>query len=249
MLNLAEFFRHLCRLLRYLIEPRVTFEDKRLIKHIALALTLAVAPLSSFAAQFVEGEHFTQISDKAPSAQPKLTEFYSFYCHNCFNMETQYLGEIKANLNKNVKFDSKHVDFMNSEIGTEVMRSLAVIQELDAGDKMTHAMFAAIQGDEGSNGHSNDHDHSAHEKPELNNRDDIKKVFANNGFDINKYDAIADSKAVNDKIDLWRVQQREFNVQSVPAFIVNDKYAVNMGQVRTLGELIDLINYLAVEHK
>ncbi|QLE86754.1 thiol:disulfide interchange protein DsbA/DsbL [Shewanella sp. Scap07] len=220
-----------------------------MIKYIALALTLAVAPLSGFAAQFVEGKHFTTVTNKAPSAEPKLTEFFSFYCHNCFNMETQFLGDIKANLNKSVTFDSKHVDFMNSDIGTEVMRSLAVIQEADLGDKMTHAMFVAIQGEEGAHGHSHDHDHSAHEKPEINNRDDIKKVFAEHGFDVSKYDAIADSKAVNDKIDLWRVQQREFRVQSVPAFIVNDKYAVNMGQIRTLGELIDLINYLAVEHK
>lgn len=220
-----------------------------MIKHIALALTLAVAPLSSFAAQFVEGKHFTTVSEKAPSAEPKLTEFYSFYCHNCFNMETQYLGDIKANLKPEVSFDSKHVDFMNSDIGTEVMRSLAVIQDLKVQDKMIHAMFAAIQGDEGANGHGHDHDHSAHEKPQINNRADIKKVFADKGIDISKYDEIADSKAVNEKIALWRAQQREFRIQSVPTFIVNDKYAVNLSEMRTLGELIDLINYLAVEHK
>ncbi|GIU44495.1 thiol:disulfide interchange protein DsbA/DsbL [Shewanella algidipiscicola] len=220
-----------------------------MIKHIALALTLAIAPLSSFAAQFIEGKHFTVVSDKAPSTEPKLTEFYSFYCHNCFNMETQYLGDIKANLKPGVSFDSKHVDFMDSDIGTEVMRSLAVIQELNVEDKMIHAMFAAIQGEEGANGHSHDHDHSAHDKPEINTRDDIKKVFSANGIDVSNYDSLADSQAVTDKINLWRAQQREFRIQSVPTFIVNDKYAVNLGQVRTLGELIDLINYLAVEHK
>ncbi|WP_110457268.1 thiol:disulfide interchange protein DsbA/DsbL [Shewanella algidipiscicola] len=220
-----------------------------MIKHIALALTLAIAPLSSFAAQFIEGKHFTVVSDKAPSTEPKLTEFYSFYCHNCFNMETQYLGDIKANLKPGVSFDSKHVDFMDSDIGTEVMRSLAVIQELNVEDKMIHAMFAAIQGEEGANGQSHDHDHSAHDKPEINTRDDIKKVFSANGIDVSNYDSLADSQAVTDKINLWRAQQREFRIQSVPTFIVNDKYAVNLGQVRTLGELIDLINYLAVEHK
>ncbi|EDQ02130.1 thiol:disulfide interchange protein, DsbA family [Shewanella benthica KT99] len=66
---------------------------------------------------------------------------------------------------------------------------------------------------------------------------------------LSQYDAIADSKVVNDKIDLWRVQQRQFQIQSVPAFVVNDKYAVNMSSIRTLSELIDLINYLAVERK
>lgn len=215
-----------------------------MIKHIALALTLALAPLSSFAAQFEEGKHYTQIAETA-SMQPKLTEFLSLYCHNCYNMEKQYLGEIKASLDKRVSFDNKHVDFMNNAIGTEVMRSLAVIQELNAGHKMTLAMFAAIQGDEGAH----DHEHGAHEKPKINNRDDIKKVFGDNGFDISQYDAIADSKAVDAKIDLWRVQQRDFQIQSVPAFVVNDKYAVNMSSIRTLGELIELINYLALERK
>ncbi len=219
-----------------------------MIKHIALALTLAVAPLSSFASQFIEGRHFTTVSDKAPSSKPKLTEFYSFYCHNCFNMETQYLPDIKANLKPGVSFDSKHVDYMNSDIGTEVMRALGVIQEMKVEGKMVHAMFAAIQGEAGAHGHSHDHDHN-HDKPAINTRDDIKKVFKEQGIDIKDYDKIADSKVVTDKINLWRAQQREFRVQSVPTFIVNDKYAVNLGAIRTLGELIDLINYLATEYK
>ncbi|MCL1059630.1 thiol:disulfide interchange protein DsbA/DsbL [Shewanella gelidimarina] len=217
-----------------------------MIKHIALALTLVVAPMSSFAAQFIEGTHFTQVSDKAPSSEPKLTEFYSLYCHNCYNMEKQYLGDIKASLDKSVSFDSKHVDFMNSDIGTEVMRSLAVIQTVGQKDQLTNAMFAAIQGNEGG------HDHSAegHEhEQKINNRDDIKQVFAQFGVDAAQYDKAADSKETNTKLALWRAQQQEFQIQSVPAFVVNDKYAVNMNSVRTLGELINLINYLAVEHK
>ncbi len=218
-----------------------------MIKHIALALTLAVAPMSSFAAQFVEGKHFTVVTNKAPSSEPKLTEFYSFYCGNCFNMEKMYLPDIKANLNKQVTFDSKHVDFANTEINTEVMRSLAVIQTLDNPKPLTDAMFKVIQGDNGEK-----HDHSApghkHAEP-LKSRDDIKAVFAKFGVDSAQYDAAADSKETNAKLALWRAQQQEFRVQSVPAFVVNDKYAVNMSSVHTLGELIDLINYLAVEHK
>jgi len=161
-------------------------------------------------------------------------------------MEKQYLGDIKASLDKSVSFDSKHVDFMNSDIGTEVMRSLAVIQTVGQKDQLTNAMFAAIQGNEGG------HDHSAegHEhEQKINNRDDIKQVFAQFGVDAAQYDKAADSKETNAKLALWRAQQQEFQIQSVPAFVVNDKYAVNMNSVRTLGELINLINYLAVEHK
>jgi len=216
-----------------------------LIKKIALALTLTLAPLSSFAADFIEGKHYTEISEKAPSVQPKLTEFFSFYCHSCYDFEKEYIGDIKANLNPNVTFDTKHVDFMNSDIGTELIRSLAVMQELNTGSRVTEAMFAAIQGEEDSA----DSDHTSHAESKINSRDDIKQLFRDNYIDISKYDEIADSKVVDDKIALWRAQQSQFQIQSVPTFIINDKYAINMGEIRSLGQLIDLINYLAIDHK
>ncbi|WP_228768433.1 thiol:disulfide interchange protein DsbA/DsbL [Shewanella sp. TC10] len=197
--------------------------------------------------RFVEGQHYTQISDAPASSEPKISEYFSFYCHNCYNMETKYLPEIKGNLNKDIGFETKHVDFMNSEIGTEVMRALAVIHEVGNEKALNAAMFQAIQGEGGH------HDHSApghsHDEPEINNRDDIKKVFAANGVDAETYDKIADSEATDKKLALWRQQQVMFQVQSVPTFIVNDKYAINMSEMRTLGDLIDVMNYLALEKK
>ncbi|MCL1044433.1 thiol:disulfide interchange protein DsbA/DsbL [Shewanella electrodiphila] len=204
--------------------------------------TVAVLP-----SKFVEGQHYTKISDGPASSEPKISEFFSFYCHNCYNMETRYLPEIKGNLNKEIGFETKHVDFMNSEIGTEVMRALAVIHEVGNEKALNTAMFQAIQGEGGH------HDHSApghsHDEPEINNRDDIKNVFAANGVDAETYDKIADSDATDAKLALWRQQQVMFQVQSVPTFIVNDKYAINMNEMATLGDLIDVMNYLALEKK
>ncbi len=217
-----------------------------MIKKIALAIGLTAASMSSFAADFIEGKHYIQISEKAPSAQPKLTEFFSFYCHNCSSMEMNYMADIKANINSNIQFDTKHVDYMRSDIGTEVMRALAVIQELNAQKVMTKAMFKAIQGENAGHGH--DHgapgdDHS----PKLNNRDDIKQVFSENGIDVSQYDKIADSKKTDAKLALWRAQQEEFSINGVPAFVVNDKYKIDMSQIRTLGQLIELINFLSTK--
>ncbi|MFS1421652.1 thiol:disulfide interchange protein DsbA/DsbL [Shewanella sp. 10N.286.48.B5] len=197
--------------------------------------------------RFVEGQHYTQVSDAPASSEPKISEFFSFYCHNCYNMETQYLPEIKGNLNKEINFETKHVDFMNSDIGTEVMRALAVIHEVGNADVLNKAMFQAIQGEGGH------HDHSApghsHDEPEINNRDDIKQVFAAHGIDSAAYDKIADSEATDKKLSQWRQQQIMYRVQSVPTFIVNDKYAINMNEMRTLDDLIDVMNYLALEKK
>lgn len=217
-----------------------------MFKFLALAVTLAIAPLTSFAAQYVEGTHYTQISNNMVPTEPKVTEFFSFYCHNCFNMESQYLPEIKKGLDKRVTFDSKHVDFMNSDLGTEVMRSLAVIHELDNKEALKIAMFGAIQGKDNNAGH--DHSAAGHEhKSLINNRDDIKKVFAELGVDANQYDTLADSAETDKKLGLWREQQEMYAVQSVPAFIVNDKYAINLNEMRTLDDIIGLINYLALQ--
>ncbi|MGL5393436.1 MAG: DsbA family protein, partial [Shewanella sp.] len=76
---------------------------------------------------------------------------------------------------------------------------------------------------------------------------DIKQVFAKFGIDGAKYDELADSTTTNEKLALWRSQQQQFRVESVPAFIVNDKYAINLGSIKTLDELNGLINYLAME--
>ncbi|WP_350431568.1 thiol:disulfide interchange protein DsbA/DsbL [Shewanella sp. H8] len=215
-----------------------------MIKKFAVALTLITASFSTLATPFVAGKHYTQISNNMITSTPKVTEFFSFYCHNCFNMETQYLTEIKAGLDKDISFDTKHVDFMNSDLGTEVMRSLAVIHEVGKEEKLNHAMFAAIQGDNGANGHDHNAEGDQHQS-QINSRADIKKVFSQFGIDAATYDTLADSNDTNNKLALWRQQQDLYSVSSVPTFIVNDKYAINMNEMHSLNELIELMNYLA----
>lgn len=229
----------------------VPFSEVNMIKKLALALpfslALAMAPLSSFAAKFYEGTHYHQITDKAPSSEPKLTEFFSFYCHNCFAFESEYMPSIKPHLNKNIQFETKHVEFKPSHVMEEVMRSLAVIQQVGKGNKqisaMNIAMFNAIQGEEAQTNHV--HQEGDVHEPTIKSRDDIKQIFAKFGIDAKHYDKLADNKITNEKLKLWRQQQKEFRIQSVPAFIVNEKYEVNLNSIRTLSEMVDLINFLS----
>ncbi|MGE6567604.1 thiol:disulfide interchange protein DsbA/DsbL [Shewanella vesiculosa] len=216
-----------------------------MIKYFAITLMLITASFSTLATPFIAGKHYTQISNNMVTSSPKITEFFSFYCHNCFNMETQYLPEIKAGLDKQISFDTKHVDFMNSDLGTEVMRSLAVIHQVGQADKLNHAMFSAIQGDAGANGH--DHNAQGHQhQSQINSREDIRKVFSQFGIDAATYDNIADSSNTEKQLALWRQQQTLYKVNSVPTFIVNDKYAINMNEMNSLDQLIELMNFLAL---
>lgn len=221
-----------------------------MIKKVVLALSLAIVPLASFATQFYEGTHYTQVTDNAPSKEPKLTEFFSFYCHNCYTFESEYMPAMKPHLNKKLSVEAKHVEFQRSQIMTEVMQALAVIQEVAKNNpkqksQMTLALFQAIQGSD------TDVDHGAagHEhKSKINSRDDIKRLFMPFGITAQQYDKLADSKQTDATLKEWRQDQRNFKIQSVPAFIVNDKYMVNLGSIRNLGEMIELINFLSTKH-
>ncbi|MDF0533207.1 DsbA family protein [Shewanella yunxiaonensis] len=207
-----------------------------MLKPILAAVVISVASLSAQAADFIEGKHYTQVADKG-SATPKVSEFFSFYCPHCYHMSQKYLPFIKANLKPGVTFESKHVDFMNSALGTEVMKSLAVMEQLGLESQLLPEMFKAIQGPTPGEQF----------KSTVNSRDDIKAVFAKAGVDAAKYDATADSSAVNDTIKLWRQQQNDFRIDSVPTFIVNDKYMINLSEMHSIKDLVDIINYLATE--
>ena len=206
-----------------------------MLKPALAALVLATASLSAHATDFVEGKHYVQVADKA-SDSPKVTEYFSFYCPHCYQMSTKYLNFIKAKIDPKISFDDAHVDFMNSSIGTEVMRSLAVMKKLGVEKELAHKMFAAIQGDQpGAHNHAST----------INSRDDIKKVFATAGIDGAKYDEVADSSETTDMINSWRSEQNQFQVDSIPTFIVNDKYRINMEEIRSVADLTDLIDFLA----
>ncbi len=212
-----------------------------MLKPALAVLMLAGASFAAHATDFVEGKHYTQVANKA-SDSPKVTEYFSFYCPHCYNMSNKYLNFIKAKIDPSIKFDDAHVDFMNSSIGTEVMRSLAVMKTLGVEKELLPKMFAAIQGD-----NAGAHDHSHPHPTTINNRDDIKQVFASAGIDAAKYDEVADSSATTDTINRWRQEQNSYQVESIPTFIVNDKYRINMDEIRSVADLTELIDYLATK--
>ncbi|KFZ37380.1 DSBA oxidoreductase [Shewanella mangrovi] len=208
-----------------------------MLKPALAVLLLAGASVTAHATEFVEGKQYVQVADKA-SDTPKVTEYFSFYCPHCNMMSKKYITFIKAKIKPEIAFDDAHVDFMNSAIGTEVMRSLAVMKTLGLEKQLTPAMFTAIQGED---------EHNHNHKSTIQSRDDIKQVFATAGVDAAQYDQIADSSETTDMINSWRQQQNTFSIDSIPTFIVNDKYRINLEEIKSIAELTELMDYLATE--
>lgn len=78
---------------------------------------------------------------------------------------------------------------------------------------------------------------------------DIRNIFIINGVDSAKFDKLAKSFGVksmlgkNNKV----VEDYRREVRSVPTFIVNGKYKVQIGRDLTPTERLELFNYLAAK--
>jgi thiol:disulfide interchange protein DsbA len=197
-------------------------------KALLVAFALLVAPMAAMAATFEEGVNYTVINQGPGTAKPEVTEFFSFYCPHCYNFAKAQIPAIKAGLAENVAFNQNHVDFINGNMGVEMSRAFSVAHQLKVDEKMETAIFSAI------------HDKKQH----FTNRDDVKAIFVANGVDGKAFDAAANSFMVNAQMSKMKRDTQNAKISGVPALVVNGKYRIETASIKSMDELLELINYL-----
>ncbi|ATC97535.1 MULTISPECIES: thiol:disulfide interchange protein DsbA/DsbL [Pseudoalteromonas] len=207
---------------------------KAFFKAALLALAL---PVVAIANQFEEGVHYEVISDRA-TKKPEVTEFFSFYCPACNNMEN-VIYDIKPLLKDGVAFKKAHVNFMGgrSKENQEMLsQALATAEALPQKDQVIAGIFNHIHG----------------ERKSFNEVADVKDVFVAKGVEAAIFDKYYKSFGVRTKAKKMSKEQEFFKSKgalgSVPTFIVNGKYKVNFGRksgISSAEDMANLINYLA----
>lgn len=81
-----------------------------MLKKLKLSLLLLCLPFAALAAQFEADNQYTVI-DIDKSAEPQVTEFFSFYCPHCFKFEP-VAKAIEKNLPEGTEFIKNHVNFL-----------------------------------------------------------------------------------------------------------------------------------------
>ncbi|MFM2481482.1 thiol:disulfide interchange protein DsbA/DsbL [Celerinatantimonas sp. YJH-8] len=190
---------------------------------------LCLIPLAHAATGFKEGVNYTVVRQQA-TEHPQVMEFFSYYCPHCFAFEP-IIAELKKDLPKNVEFQRNHVAFLGGAMGEEMVRAYAVAEILEVTDKITPAIFKAIH---------------IQRKP-IESRDDIRQIFVDNGVSGADFDSAVDSFAVNGLVAQMDKNTRDFRIQGVPTVIVNGKYEVNPGSVKSADEYINLVKYLVTQ--
>lgn len=197
-------------------------------KALLVALALLMAPMAALAADYKEGVHYTVVNKGPATAKPEIAEFFSFYCPHCYNFAKVQVPQIKANLPEGVVFKQNHVEFIGREMGTEMSRAFAIAHQLKVEDKIEQALFAAI------------HD----KKQRFVNRDDIRQVFIANGVSGKEFDAAANSFMVSAQMAQMKRATENAQLSGVPALVVNGKYRVETGAIKSYDELLDIAFYL-----
>ncbi|GAD81124.1 thiol:disulfide interchange protein DsbA/DsbL [Vibrio ezurae] len=194
-------------------------------KLIALVATMFLS-LSVHAAQFTEGQNYT-VLDLPASSSPTVNEFFSFYCPHCYQFEP-IIKNLKASLPSNAKFQKSHVSFMGGNMGLSMSKAYATMVVLEVEDKMIPVMFNRI------------HKLNAAPRDEA----ELRQVFLDEGVDAKKFDAAFKGFAVDSMARRFDKQFKDSNLKGVPSIVVNNKYLVDMGSVKSTKDLSDLVNYL-----
>lgn len=184
---------------------------------------------------FLEGVHYRVVNPDAKVTTPKVAEYFSLACSNCYTMDTDYLPHILPGLAEGVVFEQKHVNFANDQRGRDIVTSLAIMQELGVEKQLKPVMFEQL----GATGHGH------HQGEAIQRLPQIREVFLQHGVSAEDFDKAASSETVRNKLNSWASEQQKFLIDHVPSFVVNDKFQVLWDEIQNLDELVSLLNYLA----
>ncbi|OED42060.1 hypothetical protein ACH42_12550 [Endozoicomonas sp. (ex Bugula neritina AB1)] len=184
-------------------------------------------PLSVFAASFSEGTHYSTLSGFKKSEQPEVREAFSVYCPACYKWDQGIVGDLEKKLDsKQIPFSQSHVSFMG-KYASQISQALAVTKGTEKFDPVKKAMFKAL--------HEN-------RIGDWKNDEEFFKVLSEAGLSKREWTFGLNDPKVRERMQAW--SELEKNVRSVPSFIVNNKYLVNLSSIKSIDEFYSLIDYL-----
>ena len=196
------------------------------MKKLLLLVSSVLLSVMAHAAQFNEGQHYT-VLDAKKSSTPVVTEFFSFFCPHCYGFEPVIAG-LKDQLPSNVPVQKVHVSFMGSNMAVPMAKAYATMVALKVDDKLVMPMFKQI--------------HDFKNTPK--NEQELRQIFVDNGVSGEKFDAAFNGFAVDSMQKRFDKQFAATGLRGVPGVVVNNKYIVQSGDIKTVDEYYDLVNYL-----
>ena len=184
-----------------------TFAMRTLGAAVGVALGLAALPAS--AADFVAGKDYTVLAnpEKIDGNNIIVREFFWYGCPHCYKLEP-YMHQWAQTKPADVVFLQTPAAL--NPVWEQNARGFYAAQLMGYQGKTHQAMFDAIQKD----------------RQKLFDQASIGQWYASKGVDINKFNSMYNSFAVNTRIARSKDAAQRFQLSGVPAVVVDGKYVV-----------------------
>lgn len=211
-------------------------------------LTLASFQGAEAAASWKEGQHYSRIEamkrTSVPAGTVEVMEVFSYGCPAC----DQFLPvakKLQASLPANAKMVYLPASFNPSEAWPMFQRAYLAAQALGIADQTHDAMFEAVW----KTGELGVRDPTTRRlKRDLPTIEDAARFYnKRTGVAVDKFVATANSFSIEMKIKQADGLVRAYQVEETPTLIVNGKYRVNNGAVRSFDEMAELVKYLVAQ--
>ena len=190
---------------------------------VAVGVALGFAALPASAADFVAGKDYTVLAnpEKIEGNNIIVREFFWYGCPHCYKLEP-YMHQWAQTKPADVVFLQTPAAL--NPVWEQNARGFYAAQLMGYQGKTHQAMFDAIQKD----------------RQKLFDQASIGQWYASKGVDINKFNSMYNSFAVNTRIARSKDAAQRFQLSGVPAVVVDGKYVVEGED----GKVPQVVNYL-----
>jgi len=208
-------------------------------------MAVALAPATFAAQAWKPGTHYTVLPQvqrtTVPAGKVEVLEVFSYGCPGC-NSFQPVIEKLKVGLPQNAQMAYLHASFNQSESWPLFQRAYITAQALGISEKTHQAMYDAIW----KTGELAVVDNATRSlkkpQPTLN---DVARCYERlTGVKTSALLAAASSFGVEAKMRASDAQIGAMMVPSTPCLVVNGKYRVNMESLKSIDELVQLVNYL-----
>ena len=207
---------------------------KRIAILLASLALFGLAASPALSADFVEGQHYTRIDPAQPTSTPdkvEVVEVFWYGCPHCYRLEPYVKRWLKTKPD-NVEFVRMPGIF--SPRWMIHARAYYTAEVLGVVDKLHDPIFEAIHG----------------ARQPLNTQDEIMALFKEHGVSEEDFKRVFLSFAVDSKMRRASEMTMRYDIDGVPALIVNGKYRTSASQAGSNAAVFQVVDYLvALESK
>lgn len=190
-------------------------------------------PLLSFAEDFMEGKDYQVIPQTASTpkntmdaAKPVVMEFFSYGCPWCYRIEPNLEQWQKQHAEAVVL---QRVPMVYHKDWIYYAKAYYAAEALGLQPGLNEKLFTEIQT----------------KKTPLNSNEALVTFFVAQGVDRDTAEsAFQSSTSMDLKIQESNTLMKQYQIQGVPAFVINDRYKTDLGMAKTPERLFAIVDFL-----